>query len=106
MSKYIIKNCGNCYFYEDDGYYCEFQKDNTMFVNPCKDSSCLLKQITDKCREKVSDDICLNCNDFEAQKTCYECDLEHHREDIYHKRANVCFAEEILTMLEIEECEQ
>ena len=61
MSKYIVKNCENCYFYEDDGYFCEFQKDNTMFSNPCKDSTCLIKQVIDKCKEEcdpTNDDWC------------------------------------------------
>ncbi len=53
MTKYIIKNCENCYYYEDDGYYCEFQKDNIAFVNPCKESDCLLKQIVKKCKKKA-----------------------------------------------------
>lgn len=51
MSKYIIKNCENCYDYGEDGYYCEFQRDNTVFSNPCKESDCLLKQIVKKCKD-------------------------------------------------------
>ena len=51
--KYIIKNCENCYFYEDDGYFCEFQKDNTMFSNPCENSTCLLKKVIEKCKKEI-----------------------------------------------------
>ena len=49
--KYIIKNCDNCYYYEDEGYWCEFERDNTHFANPCQNSDCLLKQIVCECKQ-------------------------------------------------------
>lgn len=52
MNKYIISNCDNCYYYDDDNsYWCEFERDNTHFANPCQNSSCLLKQVVDKIKE-------------------------------------------------------
>lgn len=99
MSKYIIKNCpttkGTNGFCGDDRkeLFCE------------EVSDCLLKQIVEKCKAKTEDDECLNCNSYENGFKCWQCDYEHHREDIYNKNADVCFAKEILSMLEIEECE-
>ena len=101
MSKYIIKNCPAFdYKYNE----CHSKIGNhKLYCMDCTD--CILKQIVEKCKTKIEDDICLNCNDFETQRTFYECDYEHHREDIYHKRADVCFAQQIIPMLEIKECE-
>lgn len=43
------------------------------------------------------------CEDLKEQKHCWECDYEHHREDVYLGRASVCFAKDILQLFEIEE---
>jgi hypothetical protein len=77
--RYIIKNCDNCYCYDDeenieDKYWCEFERDNTHFANPCYKSDCLLKQIVAKCKE--------------------------HHNDLHFT------ASEVLSLLEIEECER
>lgn len=105
MTKYIIKNCPACHNYLGNIHNCKQMRDTHYEL--CKDNTlCLLKKIVDKCKNKIDDDICLNCNDFESQKTCYECDYEHHREEIYRKRTDSSFAKDILSMLEIEECEE
>ena len=98
MTKYIIKNCPA---YLGKNIQC------ASYPVCCQDkTNCLLKRIVEKCKIKIDDDICLNCNDFESQKTCYECDYEHHREEIYRKITDSSFAKEILSMLELEECEE
>lgn len=78
--KYIIKNCDNCYYYDDeenikDQYWCEFERDNTHFANPCYKSDCLLKQIVFFCKMDVG------------------------------SKDNNALANLILDLLEIEECE-
>lgn len=85
--KYIIKNCENCYFYEDDGYFCEFQKDNTMFSNPCENSTCLLKQIVEKCLDAIKT--------YDNNQFC--------EDDLDFFMGKHCGAEEILDLLEIQE---
>lgn len=96
--KYIIKNCDNCYCYDDeenikDKYWCEFERDNTHFANPCYKSDCLLKQIVAKCKNyEESCEIEGNCLD---KRLCSTCFLGGANE----------LGEWILDDLEIEECE-
>ena len=92
--KYIIKNCDNCYCYDDeknikDKYWCECQKDNTLFANPCYKSDCLLKQIVEKCKQEIK----------RYEKGDYADELW---EQAIGKNDK---SEEILKLLEIEECE-
>ena len=95
-NKYIIKKCPA---------FLGEQIQCASYPVLCKDkTNCTLKWIVEKCREKVSDDICLNCNSYESGFKCWQCDYKHHREDIYNKNADVCFAKEILSILEIQEC--
>lgn len=99
--KYIIKNCPAIPSKIKATYgWCNTAQ---MKCQDCTD--CLLKQIVEKCKAKIKDDECLNCNSYESGFKCWQCDYEHHREDVYNKNADVCFAQEILSMLEIQECE-
>lgn len=108
MSKYIIKNCPclkTKISYKDKEWInaCSELR-NTENDRCCKDiENCLIKQVVGKCKERIENDSCLNCEDFEKQKHCWECDYEHHREDVYLGRASVCFAKDILQLFEIEE---
>lgn len=81
--KYIIKNCPNCYNYGEHAqdYWCEFEHNNTLFTNPCKESDCLLKKIV----ELVKRDVGSEENMFLVSR--------------YTLR------DEILELLDIEECE-
>ena len=92
MKKYIIKNCP---IYRSKCHECY------KYCHSCVD--CLLKQIVEKCKSRVENDICLNCKDFETQKQCWECDYEHHRQEISENAASLYFAKQILDILEIEE---
>ena len=51
--KYIVKNCENCFFRGDDGYFCEFNNEYIMFVNPCENSTCLLKKVIEICKKET-----------------------------------------------------
>lgn len=90
--RYIIKNCDNCYCYDDeenikDMYWCEFERDNTHFADPCYKSDCLLKQIVDKLNTFWCDMVGKDYNEEERQVY------------INQKIAD------ILDLFEIEECE-
>ena len=92
--KYIIKNCDNCYYYDDeenikDQYWCEFERDNTHFAKPCYKSDCLLKQIVEICKYKPSERIFNGAENIE----------------IGYEMAQMAYANKILDLLEIEECE-
>ena len=82
MNKYIVKNCENCFYRGNGEYFCEFQNENIMFINPCKNSTCLLKKIIEKCKKEV----------------------DPTQEDWTRDKENL--AEEILELLELEECEE
>ena len=97
-NKYIVKNCPafNSQAYEhccslDGNYKCE----------GCTD--CVIKQVIDKCKYIIDDDICLNCNKFERGLDCFECDYDGHREDIMRGISRVSLAKQILQLFDIEE---
>lgn len=90
--RYIIKNCDNCYYYDDEEniknkYWCEFQRDNTQFANPCYQSDCLLKRIADK------------LNTFWCDAVGKSYDEEERQAYVNQKIADM------FDLLEIEECE-
>lgn len=88
--KYIVKNCENCFFRGDDGYFCEFNNENVMFVNPCENSTCLLKKVIEKCKEEFN--FCDNCKG-DPNIDCVDCT----------EGGKAIMADEILQMFEIEE---
>lgn len=51
--KYIIKNCENCFFRGDDGHFCEFNNEYTMFVNPCENSTCFIKKVVERLKKET-----------------------------------------------------
>lgn len=91
MIKFIIKNCPNCYSYGEHEYWCEFEHDNTLFTNPCKESDCLLKQIVELCKDAQDECSCKIRNYVK----CFECT----------SGGRAALGKEILELLEIEECE-
>ena len=89
--KYIIKNCP-AFCDVDDDWDCISRDTEELKCQDCTD--CLLKQIVEKCR---SEQVECPCNDDdETRYYCWECEKPH--------RASL--ATEILSMLEIEECEE
>ena len=57
MNKYIVKNCPNCnhtdwdngYGELEEGYLCNIKIDDFE----CKDCDCLIKQVIERCKEKI-----------------------------------------------------
>jgi hypothetical protein len=70
----------------------------------CKDcTDCVIKQVIEKCKYIIDDDICLECNKFERGLDCFECDYDGHREDIMRGISRVSLAKQILQLFDIEE---
>ncbi len=85
IMKYIIKNCPALCFPLKDNPECECNE--SVFNNACKDiSDCLLKQIVEKCRKN--------------QEIVYETNF-----GVLTAYKKGSISDEILKMLEIEECE-
>ena len=87
-NKYIVKNCPS---YSNGCIGCTAYRVSSCFCERCTD--CLIKQVIEKCKKEVI------CDDCELQGTT-KCD------------ARLCtnfylndFAQEILQLFEIEECE-
>lgn len=86
MSKYIVKNCPA---YNVDSEYWDCMHPDTESLS-CKDcTDCLIKQVIEKCRE-------VQCPCELEGFDCWECG-ENRRKT---------FADTILQLFEIEECEQ
>lgn len=92
MNKYIIKNCPACNFIAvGNQYRCEL-----LEKTDCQDcTDCLLKRIVDLCKQKI--EFCKNCSkSADVNIDCVECD----------ERGEATLGRCILSMLEIEECEE
>ena len=89
MKKYIIKNCP-AFCDVDDDWDCISRDTEELKCQNFAD--CLLKQIVEKCEFWIN--FCKECR--ETDILCEDC--------TYSGKAY--FAKEILSMLEIEECEE
>lgn len=92
MNKYIIKNCPSHLFDIEFNEHICTQTDNLFECghNYCQDcTNCLLKRIVEKCKEQE-----------DPQIWDYKTDIEYFIHSARHS-----LAKEILSMLEIEECE-
>ena len=90
MTKYIIKNCPAIPSEIKATYgWC-----NTIQMKCQYCTDCLLKRIVEKCKSEQTDCPCND--DSETRYYCWECEKPH--------RASL--ANEILSMLEIEECKE
>lgn len=95
-NKYIVKNCP-CYEFG----FCTSHHIKVRGCINCTD--CVIKQVIDKCKYIIDDDICLNCNKFERGLDCLECDYDGHREDIMRNISRISLAKQILQLFDIEE---
>ena len=102
--KYIVKNCMCAYGFVNEPLYCLWKDGVPIYKTLCQDcTDCVIKQVIEKCKYIIDDDICLNCNKFERGLDCFECDYDGHREDIMRNISRISLAKQILRLFDIEE---
>jgi hypothetical protein len=107
-NKYKVLNCpaynDTPNMYDEIYGYCDNEHDIDLDKCMCENiTNCVIKQVIEKCKYIIDDDICLECNKFERGLDCFECDYDGHREDIMRGISRVSLAKQILQLFDIEE---